>query len=158
MMKPRGPERQHFFQASIELCLISPKGAGRLSSSPLTNEGNLPRGRLSAARPGARRRFVTPPWLGASPAGSGDAAGADRPQSPAVNAPQEFSEKEFYLEEFHGRTLGIALPARGLEPAPQLSELLRELAANATRVVLLSPDRALLEKLLGEAPLEPEDA
>jgi amino-acid N-acetyltransferase len=72
--------------------------------------------------------------------------------------PQEFSEKEFYLEEFHGRTLGIALPARGLDPVPQLADVLRELAANATRVVLLSPDRVLLEKLLGEAPLEPEDA
>jgi N-acetylglutamate synthase-like GNAT family acetyltransferase len=65
---------------------------------------------------------------------------------------EPFSEKGFYLDEFHGRTLGFAAAAETLrEPAP-LAAVLAELAANDTRAVVISTDAAPLRKLLG-APL-----
>jgi N-acetylglutamate synthase-like GNAT family acetyltransferase len=60
-----------------------------------------------------------------------------------------FSEKGFYLSEFRGRTLALAL--RELERTDPLGTLLGELEANATRVVLLSADAAGLRRLLGSA-------
>lgn len=74
-----------------------------------------------------------------------------------MGARRDFSEKEFYLAEFRGRSLGIALPAGALEPAPGFATALDELAANPTRVALLSPDRAFLEKHLGDAPVDAGD-
>ena len=49
-----------------------------------------------------------------------------------------FSEKSFYLAEFRGRTLAIAAPAEELLSPAALEAVLKELEANATRVVLIS--------------------
>jgi N-acetylglutamate synthase-like GNAT family acetyltransferase len=62
---------------------------------------------------------------------------------------EAFSEKGFYLSEFRGRTLAVAARSEDLvQPAP-LAALLEELEANATRVVLVSTARGLLEDLTG---------
>ena len=68
-----------------------------------------------------------------------------------------FSEKGFYLSEFRGRTLAVA--ARGgdlARPAP-LEAVLKELEANATRVVIVSSDGPALVALAGGEPI-PADA
>jgi amino-acid N-acetyltransferase len=74
---------------------------------------------------------------------------------------EPFSEKGFYLSEFRGRTLAIAARAEDLlQPAP-LELLLKELETNATRVVLLSTERRLVERIAGGsavAPAEPRFA
>jgi len=64
-------------------------------------------------------------------------------------APPPFSEKEFYLEDFHGKTLAIAAPAAELRNPAQLAEVIDELARNETSVVLLSTERSVLEPLVG---------
>ncbi len=56
-----------------------------------------------------------------------------------------FSEREFYLREFRGRTLAVAV-ARGEDPTP-LGDALGALAAAGTRVILLAAAREPLEKL-----------
>jgi N-acetylglutamate synthase-like GNAT family acetyltransferase len=68
-----------------------------------------------------------------------------------------FSERDFYLAEFRGRTLAFALP--NAEPAeiPLLEAVLAGLEANRTRVVVLSSDPSLLEKVAGDRVLEAED-
>lgn len=67
---------------------------------------------------------------------------------------ESFSEKGFYLAEFRGRTLGIAVPAACLvRPAP-LAGVLKELEANGTRVVLLSDAEEALGALAGAPPVE----
>ncbi len=59
-----------------------------------------------------------------------------------------FSEKGFYLQEFRGRTLAIAVQASDLrEPAP-LAAVVGELVAHGARVCVLSTERAHLESLL----------
>jgi len=64
-------------------------------------------------------------------------------------AGSSFSEKSFYLSEFRGRTLAIAVPAADLgSPAP-LEAVLKELEANGTRVVVISTQRGALEAVLG---------
>ena len=62
-----------------------------------------------------------------------------------------FTEKSFYLTEFRGRSIAIALPQPNAADLSPLREVLADLAANETRVVLLSPHRPLLEKLAGDA-------
>jgi amino-acid N-acetyltransferase len=63
-----------------------------------------------------------------------------------------FSEKGFYLAEFRGRTLAIAARAAELaRPAP-LEQLLKELAANQTRVVLVTTDAGVAAALVGSQP------
>jgi len=57
-----------------------------------------------------------------------------------------FTEKSFYLAEFRGRSLAIALPDPHVPSLAPLDAVLRELAENQTRVVLLSPHAELLEK------------
>lgn len=69
----------------------------------------------------------------------------------AGSALEPFSEKGFYLSEFRNRTLAIAV--RGTElgrPAP-LATLLKELEANATRVVLVSDAAEPLSDVTGAA-------
>ncbi|MCG8589672.1 MAG: GNAT family N-acetyltransferase [Proteobacteria bacterium] len=61
-------------------------------------------------------------------------------------APAPFSEKGFYLAEFRGRTLAIALPRAPGAVAP-LEAVLDELEANHTRVVLVVPEGELAERL-----------
>jgi len=70
-----------------------------------------------------------------------------RPQ-PAVEPPDDFGEKEFYLDEFHSHTLCIAASLRDCEADggfETLGRVLRELIANETRVIVLlglAPGRA----------------
>jgi amino-acid N-acetyltransferase len=72
---------------------------------------------------------------------------ADRPSL------EPFSEKGFYLNEFRGRTLAIAVRAEDLRRPAAIEALLQELEANTTRVVLLSTEKPVLEELLGAVPL-----
>ena len=69
---------------------------------------------------------------------------------------ESFSEKIFYLNEFRGRTLAIAAPAAELRAPGPLEEVLVELEANRTRVVLISTERDAIEKLLATPVLEGE--
>jgi amino-acid N-acetyltransferase len=57
------------------------------------------------------------------------------------------SEREFYLREFRGRTLGVA--GRELAYAEPLAAVVDELTGSGTRVVVLCDARAPLEKVLG---------
>jgi amino-acid N-acetyltransferase len=68
-----------------------------------------------------------------------------------------FSEKDFYLAEFRGRTLAVAAPAEQLRAPAPLEVVLEELEANATRVVLISTEARLFETLLG-TPILSADA
>ena len=68
-----------------------------------------------------------------------------------------FSEKGFYLAEFRGRTLAIAVRAADLGATAPLASVLKELEENATRVVLITDDEAGLTSLL-ETRSVPADA
>ena len=57
-----------------------------------------------------------------------------------------FSEREFYLREFRGRTLAVGLPP-GEDPTP-LAEALDALTGGGTRVVLVAAEREPVEKLV----------
>jgi len=70
---------------------------------------------------------------------------------PAV---ETFSEKGFYLSEFRGRTLAIAARAGDLRGSEPLEALLRELDANATRVVLISSAGRALTPLAGRSVVD----
>ena len=72
-------------------------------------------------------------------------------------APEPFSEKGFYLEEFHGWTLGFAAAAAQLEAAEPLVGVLRELAQNETRAVVISTEAAPLRRLFGGTPTAGDD-
>ena len=64
---------------------------------------------------------------------------ATRAQS-APLPPEEFGEKEFYLDEFHSHTLCVATALRDCERDggyESLGRVLRELIANETRVIVL---------------------
>ncbi len=61
-----------------------------------------------------------------------------------------FSERDFYLQEFRGRTLGIACPSPLLRDPSGLGGVVGTLARNGTRVLLISSRRAALEPLVGE--------
>lgn len=67
--------------------------------------------------------------------------------SPATNG---FSERGFYLAEFRGRTLAFAIPEAAADELPVLEAVLAQLEANRTRVLILSANRALLEKVAGD--------
>jgi len=69
------------------------------------------------------------------------------PSQPTAPAP--FSEKSFYLEEFHGKTLAIAAPAAELRQPAKLAEVVDELARNEINVLLISTERSALEPLVG---------
>jgi amino-acid N-acetyltransferase len=60
-----------------------------------------------------------------------------------------FSEKGFYLEEFHGKTLAIAVPAAELRQPEKLGEVIEELTRNEINVLLISTERSALEPLVG---------
>lgn len=71
---------------------------------------------------------------------------------PPVTVPEAkaFSEKGFYLQEFRGRTLAIAVPASDLRSPEPLRAVVTELAANGVRTCVLSTERAHLEAVVGE--------
>ena len=64
-----------------------------------------------------------------------------------------FSEREFYLEEFHGRTIGIAWPAEEPPESEPLASVIDELVNNESQVVLISPVGEVLEIAGGGAPV-----
>ena len=68
--------------------------------------------------------------------------------------PNGFSERDFYLAEFRGRTLAFALPALSPRELPVLEGVLADLEPNRTRAILLSADRGLLEELCGDRVLD----
>lgn len=70
--------------------------------------------------------------------------------------PAAFSEREFYLREFRGRTLAVAVPAEAEERLARIAAVRATLAHGGARVLLLSPDRAALEKALGGEVLPAE--
>ncbi len=63
--------------------------------------------------------------------------------------PEGFSEKSFYLEEFHGKTVAIAAPASELRQPERLADVVDELARNEINVLLISTERPALEPLVG---------
>ncbi|MCZ6782186.1 MAG: GNAT family N-acetyltransferase [Proteobacteria bacterium] len=64
-------------------------------------------------------------------------------------AERSFSERDFYLAEFRGRTLGLVLAGVDEAGLAQLDPVLVDLRANETGVVLISGERSLLEKASG---------
>jgi N-acetylglutamate synthase-like GNAT family acetyltransferase len=75
-------------------------------------------------------------------------------ESSDPNPPHPFSEREFYLAEFRRRTIGIAWPETEAFVREPLAEVVAELVANGSRVVILSPreDATLLASVA--APIE----
>ena len=67
--------------------------------------------------------------------------------------PGAFSERDFYLAEFQGRTIAIAAPALQLASSEPVLAVLEELVGNGTRVVLLSDDGDVLARLTSGPPL-----
>ncbi len=61
----------------------------------------------------------------------------------------QFSEKAFYLREFRGRTLALAIPAASARELAAIEPVLAELEANHTRALLISPAPSMLEALPG---------
>ncbi len=61
-----------------------------------------------------------------------------------------FTEKDFYLAEFRGRSLGLALPAATAPDVEALAPVLQDLLGNGTRVVLFTPSRAAIAGLVPE--------
>ncbi len=68
-----------------------------------------------------------------------------------------FSQRDFYLSEFRGRTLAFALPDASPDDLPRLESVIDGLEANRTRVLVLSHDRSLLEKIAGDRVLDSND-
>jgi amino-acid N-acetyltransferase len=58
-----------------------------------------------------------------------------------------FTEKSFYLAEFRGRSLAVALPASSDPGRGRLGSVLDELTANGTRTLLLAAARSTLMAL-----------
>jgi len=73
-----------------------------------------------------------------------------RRSTPFAALPVPFSEREFYLREFRGRTLAIALPAGERQAFDRIHPVLDDLQGGGSRVLLLSPDAAALEEHLQE--------
>lgn len=59
-----------------------------------------------------------------------------------------FSEKGFYLQEFRGRTLAVAVQASDLRTPAPLAAVVGELVSHGARVCVLSTERPHLEALL----------
>jgi amino-acid N-acetyltransferase len=81
-------------------------------------------------------------------------SGRDAPQCAPVSHPGDgagFSEREFYLQEFRGRTLAIACPHGKLLRNPEpLASVLSTLARRGSRVLVISSRRSALEAVVGE--------
>lgn len=77
---------------------------------------------------------------------------------PSLRPPAPFTEKGFYLSEFRGRTLVLAVPSRELADPAALEPVLKELEANPTGVVVVSCDADAVTGLLGTPLLPGGDA
>jgi N-acetylglutamate synthase-like GNAT family acetyltransferase len=74
----------------------------------------------------------------------------------ALSPPAPFSEREFYLREFRGRTLAVAVPAEEGEGIARIRPVLDDLEAGGSGVLLLSPDAAALQEHLAGRVLSAE--
>ena len=72
------------------------------------------------------------------------------PDAP-TSAPQNFSERNFYLREFHGRTLALAFAEAALPEVPSIAPVLSDLEANRNSVVVCVPG-VLAEDVLPGVP------
>lgn len=70
------------------------------------------------------------------------------------NPVRTFNEREFYLEEFHGRTIGIAWPDEEAPEDEPLASVIEELVQNESQVVVLSPQEPLLALAGGGPPID----
>ena len=66
--------------------------------------------------------------------------------------------KCFYLAEFRGRSLALALPVDAPAPHSRLDTVMEELAANGTRCVLLAPADSKLAGIGGVSILQASEA
>jgi N-acetylglutamate synthase-like GNAT family acetyltransferase len=72
--------------------------------------------------------------------------------------PDAFSEKEFYLAEFRGRALGLALaPELAPDAVAALEPVLGDLARNGTRSVVIASSASELERVCGKAVVDASD-
>ncbi len=65
----------------------------------------------------------------------------EKTEKSAVQRPG-FSEKDFYLNEFRGRTLAIAIPSQCIHHMGVLISAIEELTRNGTRVVVISDSQS----------------
>lgn len=70
---------------------------------------------------------------------------------------RSFSEREFYLAEFRGRSIGIAWPADEPVLADPLAAVVAELVGNQSRLVVLSPSEAIMGIAGIDAPSSIDD-
>jgi len=91
---------------------------------------------------------------GGGPVGAGCDADEIRNNAAMSNPVRTFSEREFYLEEFHGRTIGIAWPAEEAPEQDPLASVIEELVQNESQVVLLSPLEPMLALAGGGPPVD----
>ena len=73
----------------------------------------------------------------------------------AAERVRPFTEKSFYLGEFRGRTLAVAIAPHSDPDVASLELVLKELESNPTGVVLLGRDPETLERLVGSTPTAP---
>jgi N-acetylglutamate synthase-like GNAT family acetyltransferase len=64
----------------------------------------------------------------------------------SLSPPVPFSEREFYLREFRGRTLAIAVPAGERAAFTRIRPVLDDLEVGGSQVLLLSPHAAALDE------------
>jgi len=77
-----------------------------------------------------------------------------KPTNPSADStPSTLSEKEFYLREFTGRTLGLVVEGASTADRIALGAVCEELVKNETGVVLVSADRELCQALSSAAVL-----
>lgn len=77
--------------------------------------------------------------------------------NPSPRSRHPFSERDFYLAEFRGRTLALALsqePVIEGEDRQVVETVLADLAANETGLILLAEDAELVSELSGAPALE----
>lgn len=101
--------------------------------------GSGPRRIPGADRMRRRRRRATLPAMA--------------PESPQ-REPAPFSEKGFYLAEFRGRTLALVAPTLEAAELAAVERVLAQLDGNGSRLLVVSADRGLLDKLVGTAVVE----
>src|SRR5262245_30943654 len=136
--------REGWYSLRIIARLSASQGEFRRGTSPV---GGFPEGKSPPGIEGGHPVWQSPPLQPIM-----------KPKPTRPRPVEPFSEKGFYLDEFHGRTLGVAADARELrEPAPLLA-VLAELAANDTRAVLISDEPGLLRRLTGAAPAAVDDS
>jgi len=67
-----------------------------------------------------------------------------------LRPPEPFSEKGFYLQEFRGRTIAIAVPAAELRDTEPLRAVVEEIGSYDISAVLISTERSQLAPLVGD--------